>query len=503
LTTAAPPETASPALDRLRTILGEIADLRHAEQLLGWDSRVFMPPAGARSRADASATLARMIHERAVGDELGELLEELVPLEAELGADSVDGALIRVTRHDWERFRRVPADLAAELSHSSGIAVAAWDEAKAASDFESFRPHLERQLELKHRYIECFPPADDPYDVLLEDWEEGMTAARVAAVFEELRSGLVPLIDALRDREVDDSFLSGPFPLAGQKEAARRILDAFGWSGEEWRVDETPHPFASNPGRGDVRLTTHYDETNLHSLFSSMHEFGHGVYEWGVAPVLARTSLGTGTSSAIHESQSRTWENLVGRSAGFWRWFYPELQSIFPDVLGSVDRDRFVAGVNAVRPGLIRIDADEVTYGLHIILRFEIELDLLHGRLAIPDLPEAWNAKVREYLGVDVPDDAHGVLQDMHWSIGLFGYFPTYQLGNVISVQIWEQARAALGDVEEQFARGEFGPLREWLTENVYRHGRVYTPEELVRRITGGDLDAKPYLAYLQEKFGS
>ena len=496
-------EAATPALDRLRAVLAEIADLRHAEQVLDWDSRVSMPHAGAEARADASATLTRMIHERAVGDEVGELLEELAALERELDPGSIDAALIRVTRHDWERYRRVSGDLAAELTRSSAIAVAAWDEAKASSDFASFRPHLERQLELKRRYIECFPEADDPYDVLLEDYEEGMTTSRVAAIFDELREGLVPLIGRLRGREADDAFLRGPFPLAGQKEASRRVLAAFGYSGEEWRVDETPHPFASNPGLGDVRLTTHYDEANLHSLFSTMHEFGHGVYESRVAPELARTPLCTGTSSAIHESQSRTWENLVGRSDGFWRWFYPELQSIFPDVLGGVERDRFVAGVNAVRPNLIRIDADEVTYGLHVILRFELERELLDGRLAVADVPDAWNARVRDYLGLDVTDDAHGVLQDMHWAIGLFGYFPTYQLGNVVSVQIWRRAQGELADLEEQFARGEFAPLREWLAEHVYRHGRIYPPEELVRRITGGALDAKPYLAYLEEKFGS
>lgn len=496
-------ETAAPALDRLRAIVGEIADLRHAEQVLGWDSRVFMPHDGAAARADASSTLTRMIHERSVGDELGAVLEELAGLEGDLDPDSDDAALIRVTRRDRDRLRRVPSDLAAEMSHSSGIAVAAWDEAKAASDFGLFRPHLERQLELKHRYIECFPATDDPFDVLIEDYEEGMTAARVAAVFDELRDGLVPLVARLSERDVDDAFLAGPFPVAAQQEAGRRVLDAFGWTESDWRVDETPHPFAANPGRGDIRLTTHYDGATLHSLFATMHEFGHGVYEWKVAPELARTPLEMGTSSAIHESQSRTWENLVGRSPGFWRWFYPELQSIFPEVLGGVGRDDFVAAVNAVRPGPIRIDADEVTYGLHIILRFEIERELLAGTLAVPDLPEAWNARVRDYLGIEVEDDAHGVLQDMHWSIGLVGYFPTYQLGNVISVQIWERAQADLGDLDEQFARGEFGPLREWLTEHVYRHGRKFQPQDLLRRITGGEIDARPYLAYLERKFAS
>jgi carboxypeptidase Taq len=284
-------------------------------------------------------------------------------------------------------------------------------------------------------------------------------------------------------------------------EAGRRVLAAFGFDEESWRLDETPHPFASKPGVGDIRLTTHTDEGDLTSLFSTMHEFGHGVYEFDIDPAFARTPLGRGTSSAIHESQSRTWENLVGRSPGFWRWFYPELQAIFSDALGGVAEDSFVAAVNAVRPTLIRGDADEVSYGLHIILRFELEQELLGGSLAVRELPEAWNARMKDYLGVDVPDDAHGVLQDMHWSIGYFGYFPTYQLGNVASVQIWERARAELGDLEEQFSRGEFAPLREWLREHIYRHGSRYPPGDLLRRVTGSDLDPEPYLEYLRAKF--
>jgi carboxypeptidase Taq len=279
------------------------------------------------------------------------------------------------------------------------------------------------------------------------------------------------------------------------------VLAAFGWDESSWRIDETPHPFASKLGAGDIRLTTHTDAGDLTSLFSTMHEFGHGVYEFEIADRLARTPLFHGTSSAIHESQSRCWENLVGRSPGFWRWFYPQLQPLFPEALGSVKEETFVRAVSAIRPGLIRGDADEVTYGLHIILRFELEQELLAGTLAVGDLPEIWNARMQEYLGVDVPDDAHGVLQDMHWSIGLFGYFPTYQLGNVVSVQIWEVAARELGNLDEQFARGEFSLLREWLREHVYRHGSIYPPRDLLRRITGSDLDPEPYLQYLQTKF--
>jgi carboxypeptidase Taq len=493
--------TASRPLERLKSALAEIADLKHAESILDWDSRVSMPHAGALARAHATATISRLAHERFVSDEIGELLDELGPFEQEAGEDSADGALIRVTRREWGRARRVPPELTGEMTHSGNVAVAAWDEAKAASDFPSFVPHLERMLELKQRFIACFPPTDTPYDVALDDYEEGMTTAQVKEIFDRLKPELIELIERHCDEPVDDAAFRGPFSVRGQQEAGRRVLDAFGFDQREWRIDETPHPFASKPGAGDIRLTTHTEDSDLTSLFSTMHEFGHGIYEYSVDPSFARTPLGAGASSAIHESQSRTWENLVGRSGGFWRWFYPQLQSIFPEALGGVAEQAFVRSVNAIRPGLIRGDADEVTYGLHIILRFELELQLLAGAISVRDLPEAWNAAMKDYLGVDVPDDAHGVLQDMHWSIGLIGYFPTYQLGNVISVQIWERAREDLGDPEEQFARGDFVPLREWLQEHVYRHGSMYPPRELLRRITGSDLDPEPYLAYLHAKF--
>ena len=485
----------APPLERLKAILAEIADLRHVETIADWDSRVFMPHAGAAARANLSATLTRHQHQRFVSEELGELLEEVGSPDD----DSVEAALVRVVRRDWERARRVPTDLAAEMSHAIGIAVAAWDEAKAASDFASFVPHLERQLELKRRYIECFPPADTPYDVLIEDYEEGMTTAQVAEVFARIKPDLVQLIE--QAQPVDDALLHGAFPLEGQVKAGRLVLDAFGWAEDSWRLDETPHPFASKVGLGDIRLTTHSEHTDLNSLFSTMHEFGHGVYEFDIDPAFARTPLARGTSSSIHESQSRTWENLVGRSPGFWRWFYPQLQGVFSAQLGSVDEASFVSAANAIRPGAIRGDADEVSYGLHIILRFELEQELFAGTLAVRDLPEVWNARMKEYLGVDVPDDAHGVLQDMHWSIGLFGYFPTYQLGNVISVQIWERAQTDLGDLEADFERGEFSRLREWLREHLYRHGSRYPPRELLQRVTGSDLDPGPYLAYLRAKF--
>ena len=483
-------------LERLKEILAEIADVSHAEHILDWDSRVSMPHAGAKARADVAATLAELAHSRFVSDEVGDLLDQL---DGEADSDSVEGALIRITRREWDRARRVPTDLAGELAQANGVGVAAWDEAKAVSDFSIFRPHLERQLELKHRYIACFPEIAEPYDVLLDEYEEGLTTAQVEHVFGRLKDELVEIVGRHRGESVEE--LPGPFPVTAQEEASRLVLAAFGWDPASWRLDETPHPFASKPGLGDIRLTTHTDEQDLTSLFSTMHEFGHGVYEFDIDPAFARTPLGGGSSSALHESQSRTWENLVGRSAGFWRWFYPTLQGLFPERLGSVDEAAFVRSVSAVRPGLIRGDADEVTYGLHIILRFELERELLAGTVGVDELPDAWNSRMRDYLGVEVPDDAHGVLQDMHWSAGLFGYFPTYQLGNVISVQIWRRAVAELGDLDEQFARGEFGQLRAWLRDQIYRHGSRYPAPELLRRVTGSEIDPEPYLEYLHTKF--
>ena len=482
-----------PPLDRLKAMLAELMDLRGVESLLDWDSRVSMPPAGAEARADVLATVTRLMHERLVSDELAAALDELEDVD-----DEDESALVRITRRDAERARRVPPELVAELAHASGVGAAAWDRAKELSDFEGFMPYLDRQLELKQRYVDCFPEATTPYDVLLDDYEEGTSTADVARVFDRLKEVLLPLIAAHRDGA---PVLRGPFPVEEQQLAGRNVLDAFGYDETNWRIDETPHPFAQTPGFGDIRLTTHTIESDLTSLFSTMHEFGHGVYEFDIDNKYGRTPLGRGTSSILHESQSRTWENLVGRSRDFWRWFYPRLQPLFPDALRNVDEDTFVRAVSAIHPGPLRGDADEVTYGLHIILRFELEQELLAGTVAVRELPEAWNARTKEYLGVDVPDDAHGVLQDMHWSIGLFGYFPTYQLGNVASVQIWERARADLGDLEGQFERGEFRQLREWLREHVYRHGSKYPPRELLRRVTGSDLDPEPYVQYLETKF--
>jgi carboxypeptidase Taq len=492
--------TESP-LERLLARLGEVTDLTKAATLLFWDQRVKMPPGGAEARAEALATVSRFAQERFIDDEIGRLLEELRGLEESSDYDSFEASLVRTTRRQYEKAVRVPPELVGELRRAAVLGLAAWGPAKEQSEFEQLRPQLETLLELRHRYVGCFSQPEETYDVLLDDYEPLMKTAEVREVFAELKEELVPLIEEIREGgDVDDSFLDGEFDTETQRRLALEILRAFGYSEDEWRLDETPHPFMTTPGAGDIRLTTNFRPNDITALFATMHEFGHGVYEWGVDRSFARTPLHSGVSLAVHESQSRTWENLVGRSRAFWRWFYPRLRDEFSAQLGSVDEEAFYRAVNKVQPSLIRIDADEATYNLHIILRFELEQDLIDGRLAVADLPDAWNARMEEYLGVDVPDDTRGVLQDMHWAAGSLGYFPTYALGNVISVQIWERALEDLGDLDDRFEHGSFGDLREWLQEHLYELGAKFTPQETIERVTGSRIDAKPYLRYLRQK---
>jgi carboxypeptidase Taq len=493
------------AFQELKRRLAEVYDVGKALGVLAWDQRTQMPPGGAPARAEQLGTLSRIAHELFVSEEIGRLLEELRSYEGSLDYDSDEASLIRMTRRDYEKASRVPADLSAEMSRAAALAQHVWEQARRDSDYESFRPHLEKNLELRRRYVACFEPAAEDYDVLLDDYEPGMTTAEVRATFDTLKAGLVPLIEEIREREpaVDDSFLHGDFPVERQHEFEREVLSAFGFTSENWRMDETVHPFASNSSPDDIRLTTRHHEDSLSSVFATMHEFGHGLYEHGVDRSLDRTPLARGASLGLHESQSRTWENLVGRSLPFWQHFYPRLQGLFPAQLGGVDVDGFYRAVNRVRPSLIRIEADEATYNLHVILRFELEQDLLAGTIDLRDLPEAWDAKVLEYLGIEVPDVADGVLQDTHWASGHLGYFPTYSLGNVISLQIWERLRLDLPDVDKRIGHGEFGPLREWLREHLHRSGRKFMPGETLERVVGTGLDPGPYMHYLRVKLGA
>jgi carboxypeptidase Taq len=491
------------ALARLKERLTSITDLERIGRLLNWDQQTMMPAAGVEHRAEHQATLRRLSHEILVDDETGRLLAELRPLEESLDADSDDAALIRLARRDYEKAVHVPVELRAEMARAAAQARPAWVKAKSESNFEHFLPALERNVELRHRYVECFDGVEEPYDILLDDFEPATTTAEVRETFAELKADLLPLIAELRDHDVDDSFLVGTFPIDRQEQLAKEVVSLFGFRPETWRLDPTEHPFASGPGVDDIRITTNYDPRTMKSLFSTMHEYGHGLYTHQLPRELERLPTGGPCSLGIHESQSRLWENLVGRSRPFWTFFYPRAQEAFPEQLGSVALDAFLAGINRVRPSLIRIKADEVTYGMHVILRFELEQDIINRRVALRDLPDEWNQLMTEYLGVEVPDDAQGVLQDTHWASGLIGYFPTYLLGTVMSVQIWQKALDDVPDLEEQVERGEFRSLREWLGEHVHRHGKKFTPHETLRRATGAALDAKPYVAYLRAKYGA
>jgi len=484
----------------LKRRLAEIDDLHMAARLAAWDQQVTMPPGGAAARAEQLATLNRIAHEKFVDEAVGRLLEELGPWEASLARDSDEASLIRVSRQDWQKATRVPAELAAEQARVHSESMQAWAVARANADYAAFRPWLDRVLEVKHRYIACFESAADPYDIVLDDFERDMPTADVRRLFGRLKPVLTELAAAATD-EVQ-SWEAGPWPRDPQYAISLEVIRAFGADERSFRLDPTVHPFCTNFSTNDVRLTTRYGEKSFHgtSLFSTIHEAGHGLYEHGVSPTLERTPLRSGCSSALHESQSRLWENVIGRSLPFWRWLGPRMESHFPGVLAGVGAERMHRAANRVRRSHIRVDADEITYGLHVILRFELEQQLLFGGLSTAHLPDAWNTAFEETLGLAVPDDAHGCLQDVHWSLGLFGYFPTYQIGNVLSVQIWDRLLAGVPDADERIEGGDFAAIHAWLRDNLYVLGRKFTPSETIERVVGGPIDPEPYIGYLRGK---
>jgi carboxypeptidase Taq len=484
-------------LDRL----GELRDLSSVASLLEWDQQVMMPSAGAASRAEQQATIARLAHDRLIDPALGELLEELRPFEASHPRESFEASVIRVTRRDHEKAVRVPSELEAEMMRTSSAGQQAWAAARRDSDYAAFRPWLDRTLALKREYVACFEPYDDPYDPLLDDFERDLRTEDVRSVFTRLRPALVHLVDGVASEELE-SFERADYPQEAQLAMSLEVAKAFGTDSESFRLDPTVHPFCMAISVADIRLTTRYEPGLAgHSLFSTMHEVGHGLYERGIDTALDRTPLAHGCSSALHESQSRLWENVVGRSLPFWRWLYPRMREASPEILADVPLERFHRAVNRVKRSFIRVEADEVTYGLHIILRFELEQELLARRLSTGDLPEAWDTRFEELLGVRPPDERLGCLQDVHWAAGLFGYFPTYQLGNVLAAQIWGRLCADIPDTDELMSRGDFEPIREWLRARLYRLGRTFTPTETIELVAGGPIDPEPYLGYLQAKF--
>ncbi len=491
-------------LQRLKERLGEVWDIHMAAAVLGWDQETYMPPGGAQARGQQLSTLSRIAHDKFTSDEIGQLLEDLAGDAADWDPDSDEARLVKVARRDYLKATKVPSDFVAESSKVASLAIMAWREAKAKSDFSIFRPHLERIVELRQEYANFFAPYDHIYDPLLDDFEPGLTTADVQRIFDALRPQQVELIRAIGERpQVDDAFLHQPFDEQKQWDFGVEVITKFGYDWNRGRQDKSAHPFTTNFSVNDVRITTRLEPDYLGTgLFGTMHECGHALYEQGIAPELERTPLGHGASLAIHESQSRLWENLVGRSLPFWEHFYPRLQEVFPAELGNVSLSAFYKGINRVQPSLIRTEADEATYNLHIMLRLELEIALLEGTVKVADLPEVWNAKMQEYLGVTPPDDAHGVLQDIHWSMGSIGYFSTYALGNLISAQWWERIRTDIPNLDEQIRGGNFADLLAWLREHVHRHGAKFEPQELVKRVTGSEIDPAPYMRYLKQKYG-
>jgi len=489
-------------LQLLTERLSTIGDVSSAASVLAWDRQTYMPAGGVEGRAQQLATLARLAHEMLVAEETRELLEAA----GHGKPGSEEAALLRLSRRDHGRATKLPTRLVEETTRATALAEPAWTRAREEPDWSHFAPHLEEVLSLKREQADLLGGGEHPYDAMLDLYAPGTTTAGLRRMFDELKAGILPLFRGTcagpgEDREAP---LRGEFDEARQEEFGRAVISRFGYDWSRGRQDRAVHPFCINfGGPDDVRITTRVDRNLLQiALFAFCHEAGHGLYEQGVDPAYSRTPLTGGVSMGVHESQSRLWENLVARSRPFWTHFYPRLQGVFPEALNGTSAEDFYRAVNAVRPSPIRTEADELTYNLHVLLRFELEVALFEDDLRVADLPEAWNAKTREYLGFTPETDALGVLQDTHWALGLFGYFPTYATGNVLSVQLFDAAVEQRPEIPFEMEHGEFGSLLGWLRKNIHRHGSRYDPDELIERATGRPCETAPYLRYLETKFG-
>jgi carboxypeptidase Taq len=492
------------ALDALKAQLLEVDDLNRSAALLQWDQATYMPPGGAPARGRQIATLSRLAHERFIAAETGRLLDAAAKETESLPFESDAASLVRVTRRNWDRAVREPSSLVAEVQEHAAESYQAWTAARPANDFARVRPYLERTLELSRRIAECYPGYDHIADPLIDFSDYGMKAATVRTLFAQLRERLIPVVRAVTSRPApDDSFLRRHAPQADQLAFGLEVIRRFGYDFERGRQDLTHHPFMTRFSLGDVRITSRVDENDLvDALFSTLHECGHALYEQGIDPTYEGTPLANGASAGVHESQSRLWENLVGRSRGCWEYLFPRMQEAFPKQLGDVSLDAFHGAINRVALSLIRVDADELTYNLHVMLRFELELDLLEGTVAVRDLARVWRERFEADFGLPVPDDRNGVLQDVHWYNGrIGGEFQGYTLGNILSAQFFDAAVRARPEIPGEIRRGEFVTLHGWLKENVYRHGAKFTASELVTRVTGSDLSIEPYMGYLRRKY--
>ncbi|MGV3617098.1 MAG: carboxypeptidase M32 [Fimbriimonas sp.] len=486
----------STPLETLKSRLSDVNALRAATAMMDWDQQTFMPKGGAEARAEHLGILSRMAHETFVADETRRALDD-----AAGEASDLDATMLRIVRRDLDLATKLPTKLVEEKTRLAAIAHEQWVEARAKNDFASFAPTLERMFEIAREEAEHLGYTEHIYDALLDQYEEGATAADCRAMFEAIKGPQVDLVRRIKEQpQVDDAFLYGEWDTAKQSAFTEKLAKAVGFDFDRGRQDTAPHPFCTGWSVGDVRLTTRYKPYLGSAIFGTLHESGHGMYEQGSPMAWDRTPLAGGTSLGVHESQSRLWENIVGRSRAFWERFLPDLKTEFP-ALGDVDLDTFYRAINKVEPSLIRVEADELTYNLHVLVRFELECDVLTGGLAVKDLPQAWNAKYEQYLGVTPPTDSEGCLQDVHWSMGSIGYFPTYSMGNLLSYQIWKTLQGEVGDTDALIANGEFEPILRWLQERVYSVGRTLPPKALVQQVTGKALDARDYLEGLSAKY--
>ncbi|MFO7538436.1 MAG: carboxypeptidase M32 [Chloroflexota bacterium] len=492
-------------LQELKQRLLEVDDLNSAAALLNWDQSTYMPPGGAAARGRQMATLGRLAHEKFTDPAIGRLLDSLDNYGQSLPYDSDEASLIRVTRKEYEKATKVPAPLLSEFYGHSSASYQVWAQARPENDFAAVAPYLEKTLDFSRRIADCFPGYDHIADPLIDFSDEGMKAESIRALFAELRQEMVPLVETIINQpEIDNSCLHHHYPENDQLAFGEAVIRQYGYDFQRGRQDKTHHPFMTKFSLGDVRITTRVKENDLgEALFSTLHEAGHAMYEQGIRPELEATPLGGGTSAGIHESQSRLWENLVGRSRPFWQHYYPQLQAAFPDQLSDVGLDTFYPAINKVQRSLIRTDADEVTYNLHVMIRFDLELALLEGTLAIKDLPDAWHGRYQSDLGLQAPDNRDGVLQDVHWFSGAIGgSFQGYTLGNIMSALFYEQALQKYPSIPEEIGQGQFESLHSWLRENIYQHGSKFTANELIERVSGEPLTITPYINYLKQKFG-
>ncbi len=496
----------------LTTRLLEITRINSAASVLSWDQETHMPAGGGEARAEQIAVLQGLAHDKLVSPDIERLLAATVDPATGQAIDQPGDlwdepsrSLLREIWRDFSRAKKLPSDFVVRLSRETSLAQQVWAEAKEQNNFRQFLPNLRTVLALKREEAEYLGYQTSPYDALLDVYEPGSTIAALRPLFAQMKARLVPLLKRVTQspHQIDDHILRHAYDQARQLEFGRLVLIAMGYDFERGRLDLSAHPFTTSFHPTDVRVTTRVHEHELQScLFSCIHEGGHGLYDQGLDQRYFGTPLGESVSLGIHESQSRMWENCVGRSRAFWQFFYPILQQTFHHQLRGIDLDHFYAAINCVKPSLIRVEADELTYNLHIMLRFEIEQDLIEGRLQPEELPGVWNQKMQEYLGITPAHDGEGVLQDVHWSFGAFGYFPTYTLGNLYSVQFFEQAKLEIPHLDDEIAAGQLTVLRRWLEQKIHRWGRMFTPDHLAQRVTGKSIDPEPFLTYLEKKYG-